>query len=91
MKNDAAVRGRSFALCIQVAALLFAGCSKLTPENYAKLKAGMTYDEVVEVIGAPSECAAVLNAKSCLWKEGGKKIDVKFIGEKVVIVSSRER
>ena len=73
-----------------VAAVLFiAACSKLTPENYAKLKVGMDYAEVVKIIGDPGECSAVLNAQNCVWKDGDKEVQVKFVAEKVVFVSGK--
>lgn len=68
-------------------AALVAGCSKLTPENYSKLKMGMDYAEVVKTIGKPSECSAVLNAQNCRWKDGDKEVEVKLVSDKVVFVS----
>lgn len=75
---------------LAVAAVLFiAACSKLTPENYAKLKVGMDYAEVVKIIGDPGECSAVLNAQNCQWKDGDKEVQVKFVAEKVIFVSGK--
>jgi hypothetical protein len=68
---------------------VLSGCSKLTPENYSKLEVGMEYAEVVEIIGQPSECSAVLNAQSCQWTKGGKQIQAKLVADKVVFLSSR--
>lgn len=44
------------ALVLAAVALTAAGCSKLTPENYAKLKVGMSYNEVTAILGGPSSC-----------------------------------
>ncbi|BCX81629.1 hypothetical protein MIT9_P1207 [Methylomarinovum caldicuralii] len=68
--------------------LTLAACSKVTPENYDKLELGMTWQEVVQLLGEPDRCEAVLNAKSCTWQEGERKITVRFIGDQVVLFSS---
>lgn len=72
-----------------VAILAIAACSKLTPDNYAKLKVGMGYTEVVNIVGKPNECSAILNAQSCQWKDGDREVQVKFVSEKVVFLSSK--
>lgn len=71
------------------AVLAIAACSKLTPENYAKLKVGMEYPEVVKIVGEPNECSAVLNAQNCQWKDGDKEVQIKFVADKVIFVSSK--
>ncbi|MDX1512688.1 MAG: hypothetical protein R3174_02995 [Gammaproteobacteria bacterium] len=72
-----------------LAVLIIAACSKLTPENYAKVKVGMEYAEVVKILGDPGECSAVLNAQNCEWKDGDKEVQIKFVAEKVVFLSSK--
>lgn len=67
---------------------LLSGCSKLTPENFDKINAEMGYVQVVELIGEPSRCDTLLIAKSCVWEDGKKKIDIKFVADKVVLTSS---
>ncbi len=68
--------------------LIILGCSKINQENYKKLKVGMGYGEVVEIIGKPDNCKSILNAKNCVWEESSKKITVKFIANKVIFLSS---
>ncbi len=68
---------------------VLSGCDKLTPENYNQLKVGMEYAELVKIIGEPSECSAVLNAQSCQWTNGGKRIQAKLVADKVVFLSSQ--
>lgn len=63
----------------------FLGCSKITPENYEKIKVGMTYEQVTAVIGQPDKCDAALGAKNCIWGNEKKNITVKFIADKVVL------
>lgn len=69
--------------------LLLAACDKLTSENYARLEPGMSYDEVVGILGKPDECAAVLSVRTCTWQKDDKWISAKLIAEKVVLLSSR--
>jgi hypothetical protein len=64
------------------------GCSKLTPENFDKIKPDMEYAQVVELLGDPSRCDTLLIAKSCVWGDEKKKIDIKFVSDRVVLTSS---
>jgi len=68
---------------------LLAGCSKLTAENYAKIKTGIEYAEVVKILGKPDSCSEALFVKSCVWGNEQKNITVNFVGEKAIITSSR--
>jgi hypothetical protein len=77
---------------VLVALLMFStvvSCGKVTKENYDKLKVGMEYSQVVNILGDPKECNAVLNAKNCNWVDGSKSINVRIIADKVVFVSSK--
>ncbi len=68
--------------------LTLTACSKVTRENYQKLELGMSWQEVVQLLGEPDQCEALLNAKSCVWREGDKSITVRFIGDEVILFSS---
>jgi hypothetical protein len=72
------------AVTLLFAVILF-GCSKLTRENYDKIKMGMDYQQVVQIIGNPDKCDAALGAKSCIWGKETKNITIKFIADKVVL------
>lgn len=87
MSNQARKR-RKFVL-VAAAVLVIAACSKLTPENYARLKVGMAYSEVVQIVGKPSDCSAVLNAQNCRWKDGDKELQINFVAEKAIFLSSK--
>ncbi|WP_345984955.1 DUF3862 domain-containing protein [Sulfurimonas sp. HSL-1656] len=69
--------------------LLLSGCSKVTKENYDKIESGMSYDEVVKLIGKPEECAETLGISSCQWKNDGAVIDIKFISDQVTFTSAK--
>jgi len=42
-----------------VLALLLAACSKVTQENYLKIEEGMTEEQVIALLGKPSESNSV--------------------------------
>jgi outer membrane protein assembly factor BamE (lipoprotein component of BamABCDE complex) len=65
------------------------GCSKVSKENYDRLKVGMAYEEVVNIIGSPDSCAETFGTKTCLWGSEKKRIKVSFIGSKAVAFSSK--
>ncbi|WKE63904.1 DUF3862 domain-containing protein [Gallaecimonas kandeliae] len=65
-----------------------AACSKITVENYDKLKVGMKRSEVESILGKADSCGdAVLKAQSCQWKSGSKVISVQFLGDTVAVYS----
>ncbi len=67
--------------------LSVAACSKVNSDNFNKIEVGMEYDKIVALLGEPDKCDIALNAKSCLWTDGDKKIDVKFFADNVVFYS----
>lgn len=64
--------------------LVIVGCGKLTMENYDKLKLGMPYNEVVNIIGSPDKCSDVMGVRNCEWGNEKKSINVTFAGDKVL-------
>lgn len=77
------VRGIALSLV-----LLLAACgSKITPENYDKIKNGMTKDEVYSIIGAPTDVSSAgigaLTASSEAWKSDEHTITITFANDKV--------
>jgi hypothetical protein len=75
-------------LCAAAIALAAAGCSKLTVENYDRIKVGMAYEEVKALIGAPNQCSDVLTVKSCTWGDEKRHVQVSFVADKVVLFTS---
>ena len=73
------------------AVLLLASCSKLTMENYQKVKVGMKYDDVVALIGTPESCKEDLGTRRCVWgdEDGDKYIKINFISEAAVMFSHK--
>lgn len=73
------------AFAIAAIALAATGCSKLTPENYAKIGIGMTYGEVTQLIGDPASCDDTAGFKTCRWGDAQRNVTVRFVGEKVIL------
>lgn len=70
------------------AALLLAACSKLTTENYSKLKAGMAYDEVRALLGEPARCDDALGLRDCRWGNDERWIRIGFVAEHVAVTAA---
>lgn len=64
---------------------ILAGCTRVTRENYDKIKVGMDYQQVIEILGEADSCDSALGAKACIWGDDQKNIKVKFIADKVVL------
>lgn len=59
-------------------------CSKLTQENYGKLKMGMERPQVESLLGKPKECQSIMTAMNCTWEEGGSSVYVQYFDDKVM-------
>jgi hypothetical protein len=68
--------------------LVVLGCSKLTLDNYNKITAGMTYEEVTQLIGSPDACDDVMGVRNCTWGNERRSVNVSFLGGKVLLFSS---
>ena len=69
--------------------LALTGCSKVNKENYDKIKIGMSYEEVVGVLGKPDTCEEpIIKTKSCTWGSSDKQINIKFVADIVAWRSS---
>ena len=77
------------ALVLLAAGFALAACSRLSEENYAKLKAGMRYEEVTQIIGRADRCDETLGVKHCVWGNDQRGITAEFLGDKAVVFSSR--
>lgn len=75
-------------LLMTLSVLLMSGCSKVTKENYDRIKTGMSYEEVVKLIGKPEACSETLGISGCEWKNGEATVSVKFIADQATIISA---
>jgi hypothetical protein len=85
MNSASSLFGRSvLLLCV----CHLAACSKLTADNYARIKAGMEYKEVTGILGTPDRCDDFAGFKACTWGEAKSHVTVRFAGEKVILHSA---
>ncbi|MCP3952322.1 MAG: hypothetical protein GY697_08920 [Desulfobacterales bacterium] len=61
----------------------------VTAENYEKLKFGMTYDAVVDILGKPYQVQPFMGVQQCTWVSGERHIHAKFIVGRAVYYSSK--
>ncbi len=78
-------------LLASAALLLLSACSRVTPENYAKLEAGMTRDAVYAVLGEPDEVSGggvgKLTMSAEVWRGNKHRISVTFAGDTLALKS----
>jgi len=68
--------------------LVLLGCSKVTLENYNSITVGMSYDEVIQLVGPPEKCDDVMGVRNCLWGNENGAINVSFVADQVLLYSS---
>jgi hypothetical protein len=83
------MRRRLQMILLPVLCVLLLGCSKVTVENYAKIKSGMEYGEVVKILGKPDSSSDAVIIKNCVWGNENRNITVNFIGDKVMLTTSK--
>jgi len=83
------ISAKRLLIALIAALLLVTGCGKLTKDNYEKISMGMSYDEVVSILGDADECGGAVGVENCTWGGGEKYIKVNFVGKKVVLFSAK--
>jgi hypothetical protein len=72
-------------------ALLIAACSKVSQENFSKIQDGMSEQEVIAILGSPTESNSMsvlgVTGTSSRWVSGDSVIAVRFVGGKVALKS----
>jgi len=85
------MRGFTAALTL---AFLLAACSKVTQENYAKIRDGMSEQEVLALLGPATDSGGVsvlgVSGGSSKWIAGDTVISIQFVNGKVVGRSLRK-
>ena len=79
------------ALIAFAAALALAACSKVTQENFAKIRDGMSEKEVHEILGSPTESSTTsvlgISGTSSKWISGDAVISIRFVNGQVALSS----
>lgn len=79
---------RAVALC---ALLLLGACSKVSQENFSKVRQGMTEHEVAAILGRPTESTSRdvlgISGTASRWVGNGAVISIRFVNGKVALKS----
>lgn len=79
------------ALLALIAAVAIAACSKVTQENYLKVQEGMSEEEVIALLGRPTESNSVnilgVSGTASRWAGRDAVITVRFVNGKVAFKS----
>ena len=74
-----------------LAACLIAACSRVTQENFLKIQDGMSEEEVISLLGRPTESNSVnllgVSGTASRWVGGDAVITVRFVNGKVALKS----
>lgn len=75
---------------LALAGLLFlAACSKVNQENFAKVQEGMSEQEVMAILGTPTESNSVnilgVSGTASRWVRGDTVITVRFVNGKLAL------
>lgn len=66
-------------------------CTKVTQENYTKLQVGMSMQQVIAILGEPTDSKSAdimgVSVTSADWKSQGVEIDIQFLNDQVEIKS----
>jgi hypothetical protein len=80
---------RALTLPIIMALLLSACGSKISQENFNKIKDGMAEADVVNILGEPTESSSMgvagLSGSSSTWKKDKTSITIQFVNGKVAL------
>lgn len=73
-----------------VAGLVLAACgSKVSLENYGKLRTGQSYEDVTQILGDPARCDEILGIRTCVWGDEQRGISVNFVAGQVMLFSAK--
>lgn len=80
------MRRLAVTLCVLALAL---ACAKATRENYDRIQTGMSYSEVIEILGEPTTTEDVglgpFSAGTASWEGPDGTISIQFLNKKVQI------
>lgn len=78
-------------LILLLTLLSLSACSKLTLSNYDQLKAGMSYREVMDILGNADHCEDLVANRECIWgNRDGRHIQVNFVAGAAVYFNQND-
>jgi Prokaryotic membrane lipoprotein lipid attachment site len=79
------------SLLALLAALVIAGCSRVNEENFLKIRDGMKEEEVIAILGQPTESNSVtilgISGTAARWVTRDAAISVRFVNGQVALKS----
>ncbi len=74
---------------LAVTGVLLSACgSRVSLDNYNKLKTGQSFDEVKKIVGEPVRCDEALGIRACAWGDEKRGFSVNFVADKVLLLSA---
>jgi outer membrane protein assembly factor BamE (lipoprotein component of BamABCDE complex) len=71
--------------------ILLVSCSRVSQSNFNKVQTGMTMDEVISILGEPTNSDSVsiagISGTSAVWKDKKVEITIQFLNDKVQVKS----
>jgi preprotein translocase subunit SecG len=68
---------------------LLAACSKVSQDNFEKVKPGMSMKEVVMILGEPTKSESIdiagVSGTSATWKDRSSEINIHFLSNQVLV------
>ena len=85
---------RRLRLVILAAVVMIAACGNpIDPANFDKVSVGMPKDQVIAVLGRPSETTSInlagISGEAATWRHGGDSISIQFANDKVLAKQSQ--
>jgi hypothetical protein len=72
-----------------LAAALLASCAKITQDNFSRIQEGMSEQEVIALLGEPTEANSVnllgVSGTSSRWVGSDAEITIRFVNGKVAL------
>jgi hypothetical protein len=76
-------------LLLGLALAIVAACSKVSQENFAKVREGMSEQEVIGILGEPTESNSVnvlgISGTTSRWVRGDTEITIRFVNGQVAL------
>jgi shikimate kinase len=89
------MKRQNLLIAASTALLLLSACSRVNADNYAKISAGMSRDEVHSILGAPDDASGAgigaLTMTTETWKGSKQTISITFAGDKVALKNLGEK
>lgn len=81
-----------FLLTLLLTAILcifLTACSKITQQNFDKIKENMTMQEVRAILGEPTSAESItiagISGTSAVWKNNNAEIDIQLLNDRVAV------